>query len=152
AEHVLRYFNAAATKRVLVVGETIIDEYHYCEALGKSGKEPILATRYHSQDKFAGGVLACANHVAPFCGQVDVLTFLGDRDTQEEFVRAKLRPNVSPIFLYKKDSPTIVKQRYVDVYLSQKLFEVYHINDEELNAEQDQALCQVLERILPGYD
>src|SRR5262249_6463856 len=31
AEHVLRYFNAAATKRVLVVGETIIDEYHYCE-------------------------------------------------------------------------------------------------------------------------
>ena len=28
---------------MLVVGETIIDEYSFCETLGKSGKEPILA-------------------------------------------------------------------------------------------------------------
>ena len=42
------------------VGETILDEYQYCEAMGKSGKEPVLATRYLSTDKFAGGVLVDA--------------------------------------------------------------------------------------------
>ena len=28
--------------RVLVIGEAIIDEYNFCEALGKSGKEPLI--------------------------------------------------------------------------------------------------------------
>ena len=31
--------------KVLVIGETIIDQYIFCEALGKSGKEPVLALR-----------------------------------------------------------------------------------------------------------
>ena len=31
--------------KVLVLGETIIDEYNFCEALGKSGKEPVLVLR-----------------------------------------------------------------------------------------------------------
>ena len=43
---------------VLVVGETIIDEYTYCEAIGKSGKEPVLASRFVGMDRFGGGVLA----------------------------------------------------------------------------------------------
>src|SRR5262245_20757123 len=34
---------ALASLKVLVVGEAIIDEYHFVETLGKSGKEPILA-------------------------------------------------------------------------------------------------------------
>ena len=31
---------------VALVGETILDEYVYCDALGKSGKEPVLAMRH----------------------------------------------------------------------------------------------------------
>ena len=31
--------------KVLVIGETIIDQYVFCEALGKSGKEPVLVLR-----------------------------------------------------------------------------------------------------------
>src|SRR5262249_34936445 len=61
---VLSYLERAAELKVLVLGETIIDQYFYCETLGKSGKEPILAVRLHSGEKFAGGVLAVANHLA----------------------------------------------------------------------------------------
>jgi len=28
--------------KVLVIGETIVDEYQFCSVLGKSGKEPVL--------------------------------------------------------------------------------------------------------------
>ena len=31
--------------KILVIGETIIDQYVFCEALGKSGKEPVLVLR-----------------------------------------------------------------------------------------------------------
>src|SRR5262245_7024944 len=71
AEDVLAPLRAAEHLKVLVVGETIIDEYAYCEAIGKSGKEPVLATRFLGCDKFGGGVLACANHAASFADHVD---------------------------------------------------------------------------------
>jgi rfaE bifunctional protein nucleotidyltransferase chain/domain len=152
AQDILAPLRNAAGLRVLCVGETILDEYQYCEAMGKSGKEPVLATRYLGQDKFAGGVLACANHVAGFVDHVDVLTLLGEDGDQEPFVRNMLKPNVGPIFLYKGNSPTIVKKRFVEKYLSQKLFEVYYINDDALSAEEDEAFCTKLAELLPNYD
>jgi rfaE bifunctional protein nucleotidyltransferase chain/domain len=152
ADDVLAPLRAAENLRVLVVGEAIIDEYAYCEAIGKSGKEPVLATRYLGVDRFGGGVLACANHTASFVQHVDVLTMLGEGMDQEDFVRGVLKPNVTPIFVEKKNSPTIVKKRYVEKYLSQKMFEVYRMNDEALDVRTDAELCDRLRTVLPNYD
>ncbi len=97
---ILKPLHNADHLRVLCVGETILDEYQYCETMGKAGKEPVLAARYLSQDRFAGGILACANHIANFCERVDVLTFLGEEGDQETCVRSMLAPNIQPHFLY----------------------------------------------------
>jgi rfaE bifunctional protein nucleotidyltransferase chain/domain len=152
SEEVLRPLREAERLKVLVVGETIIDEYVYCEAIGKSGKEPVLATRSLETDRFGGGVLACANHLGSFCGQVDVLTFLGENGDQEDFVRRSLGANVTPHFVYKKDSPTVVKKRFVEKYLGQKLFEVYSMNDAPFGEQADDDLCRKLRELLPTYD
>ena len=48
--------------KVLIVGEIIIDEYIFCEALGKSGKESVLTFRNLRKEKYSGGSLAIANH------------------------------------------------------------------------------------------
>jgi rfaE bifunctional protein nucleotidyltransferase chain/domain len=152
AEEVLSFVRSAYAKKVLIIGETIIDEYAYCEAIGKSGKEPVLATKYLSTDQFGGGVLACANHAASFCDNVDVVTFLGEGGDQEDFVRKNLKSNVTPILRYKKGAPTIVKKRFVEKYVSQKLFEVYKINDDPLSEQEDLEFCDQLKDILPRYD
>jgi rfaE bifunctional protein nucleotidyltransferase chain/domain len=152
SEDVLRGLRAAENLRVLVVGETIIDEYAYCEAIGKSGKEPVLATRYLNADRFGGGVIACANHAASFASNVDVFTMLGEGGDKEDFVRGVLKSNVTPNFMYKKNSPTIVKKRYVEKYLAQKMFEIYEMNDAPLDEKADTELCNKLRSILPDYD
>ena len=152
AAEVLRPLREAENLKVLVVGETIIDEYAYCEAIGKSGKEPVLATRYVEKERHGGGIVACANHTSNFCGSVDMLTFLGEGGDEEVFIRQCCKSNVNPIFLSKKDSPTIVKKRYVEKYLGQKLFEIYSMNDAPLSEQEDNQLCQTLEDILPQYD
>jgi rfaE bifunctional protein nucleotidyltransferase chain/domain len=152
AHEVLAPLRAAEDLRVLVVGETIIDEYTYCEAIGKSGKEPVLASRFLGTDRFGGGVLACANHLAGFVNQVDVFTQLGEGGDEEPFVRGVLKANVTPHFVEKPGSPTIVKQRFVEKYLSQKMFEVYRMNDAPLDARADADLCSRLQRLLPNYD
>lgn len=151
-EEVVEYVGSLRTLKVLVVGESILDEYVYCDALGKSAKEPILALRYLSRELYAGGILAIGNHLADFCDRVELLTYLGTIDSREDFIRTLLKPNVHPMFLYKSDSPTVVKRRYVDKYLVTKLFEVYEINDELLNEAEDEALCGALESCLPECD
>ncbi len=152
ADDVLAPLRAAENLRVLVVGETIIDEYTYCEAIGKSGKEPVLATRFLGSDRFGGGVLACANHLAGFVKSVDVFTQLGEGGDEEAFVRGVLKSNITTIFHEKPNSPTIVKQRFVEKYLSQKMFEVYRMNDAPLDKNADAKLCTSLRTILPNYD
>lgn len=138
--------------RVLVVGEAIIDEYAYVDQMGKSSKEPILAMRYASEEQFAGGALAIANHMAAIIDDVSLVTFLGSYASHEEFIRSKLAPGVKAKFFYKKNSPTIVKRRYVERYLTQKLFEVYFINDEFLDTDDGDGFCDTLDSIAAGYD
>jgi rfaE bifunctional protein kinase chain/domain/rfaE bifunctional protein nucleotidyltransferase chain/domain len=138
--------------RVLVIGEAIIDEYVYVDQMGKSSKEPVLAMRYASEEQFAGGALAIANHMAAVVDDLSLVTFLGTRDSHEDFVRAKLAPNVQPTFFYKKDSPTIVKRRFVEGYLLQKLFEVYLFNDEFLDDHDSEQFGSYLEAVTSRYD
>jgi len=138
--------------KVLVVGEAIIDEYVYVDQMGKSSKEPVLAMRYASQEQFAGGSLAIANHLAAIIDDVTLVTFLGTRDSREEFIRERLAPNVKPTFFYKADSPTIIKRRYVESLLLSKLFEVYIFNDEFLDADDNAAFSTELSRITAEYD
>jgi rfaE bifunctional protein nucleotidyltransferase chain/domain len=152
SDHVIENLDRARSLRVLVVGETIVDEYQYCNTIGKAAKEPILAAQYLSTEKFAGGTLAVSNHVANFCDNVGLLTLLGERESQEEFVRAHIRDNVDPVLLHKSNSPTIVKRRFVENYSLQKLFEVYVINDEELEGDESRQLCDKLSELLPHYD
>ncbi len=66
AEEVNRYLDAASSLKVLVAGEAIVDEYVWVDAIGKSGKEPILAVREVSRERHAGGATAVANHVKAF--------------------------------------------------------------------------------------
>ena len=46
ANDIIAYLDRIKNLKVLALGETIIDEYVYCNALGKSGKEATLAMQY----------------------------------------------------------------------------------------------------------
>ena len=151
-EEVLDHLDKAGSLKAVVVGEAIIDEYHYCQSIGKSGKEPVLASRYVSDERFAGGILAVANHVASFAERVDLLTSLGMRDSHEEFIRQSLDARVQPHFLFQPDAPTIVKRRFVEEYPLQKLFEVYFMNGDHVAEDHVRGLCHTLEDLMAACD
>ena len=146
------YLEKARGLKVLLIGEPIIDEYVYCEAIGKSSKEPTMVVKRLAEEKFAGGILAAANHVASFCDEVGCITQLGTDNSHEGFIENKLRPTVKRLFLHRKNSPTIVKRRLVENYFFLKLMEVYEINDAPLSSDEDDAVCQALMEQVPKYD
>ena len=39
----------------------IIDEYHYCQPMGKSAKAQLVVNKFLTFESFAGGVFAIAN-------------------------------------------------------------------------------------------
>ncbi|MFH0768272.1 MAG: adenylyltransferase/cytidyltransferase family protein [Chloroflexota bacterium] len=86
AKDIINRIEALKKMKVLVIGDAIIDEYHYCIPLGKSPKEILIPAKYLYQESFAGGILAVANHVAGFCDKVDVVTCLGMQNTCEDFI------------------------------------------------------------------
>lgn len=151
-DKVFSFLNGAKDLKILLVGETIIDEYEYCETMGKSGKEPILAARHLRTERSAGGAIAAANHLASFCDNVHLLTFLGTTNSYEEFIRSNLNPKISPTFIYLEDEPTIVKRRFVEQYPFQKIFEVYVISEKETHEAGSNRLCAHLQKRLADYD
>jgi len=152
ADDIKGYLEELASLKVVVLGEAILDEYVYCEPLNKSGKETILAMRHLSGEMYAGGSLAVANHLADFCSSVELVSYVGNSNAHEDFMRANLRPNVKPFFFGKANSPTVLKRRYVDGYSLTKLFEVYEINDEPLAENEGSQLCAALEDRLADCD
>ena len=50
----------------MIVGETIIDEYVFCDAVGKSGKEPVLVLKEMKSEQYYGGAAAIAKHISNF--------------------------------------------------------------------------------------
>lgn len=138
--------------KVLVIGETIIDEYLYCKAVGKPPKEAILSTRYISTESFAGGSLAVANHLAGLCNNVHIVSCLGTLDSREEFILRHLKPNVRPKFFYEDNAYTIIKKRFVDPDFLSKMFELSYLNGHDLSGGLSQQMCDYLRSTLPDYD
>lgn len=137
--------------KVLVVGDTIIDEYHYTSPLGQTGKYNVPAVCMERAEQFAGGAVAVANHVAGFCRDVTLLSALGETDSQELFVRRNMMPNVKGRFLTFKDRPTVVKRRYMGNDLS-RLLEVYFFKDAGADQRVDAQAATWLRRNLARYD
>jgi len=128
ADEIIDAVKGLAGMKVCVIGDAIVDEYHYTDILGPTGKGNIFAVRHQHTERFAGGSLAVANHIAGFCGEVALMTGLGGRNSHEAFIREKLAANVTPAFFVRPEAPTLVKSRFVDMD-AQKLFEVYYCDD-----------------------
>jgi len=153
SDKIVSYLDDCASMKILVLGETIIDEYVYCATMGKSGKEPVLVTRELGSEKMAGGIVAVANHVTAISDFVTMLTFLGQNDGQEDFINEKLNPSVDARYLYLAGgAPTITKRRFVERYPFQKLFELYVMDEGESMQDNSEILQETLLKILPDYD
>ena len=94
--------------KVLLVGEIIIDQYVFCEALGKSGKEPVLALRDLYTEEYLGGAGAISNHLSTFCKNIKLLSMLGEREEFKKFINSSIQKNVNLEYIKKKNSPTII--------------------------------------------
>ncbi len=145
-------FNNFNKLKILVIGEAIIDEYVFCDALGKSGKEPVLALREIKSERYLGGSLAIAQNISQFCSNTNILTMTGEKKEFLSEIKSKLNKNIKINLINKKNSPTIIKKRFVDYISYNKVLGVYNINDDPLIDIDEKKLKKFLNKNLSNYD
>jgi rfaE bifunctional protein kinase chain/domain/rfaE bifunctional protein nucleotidyltransferase chain/domain len=81
-----RLISSFRGKKVAVVGDYILDRYHFCDATGIAGEGPMIALRQLQSRDFDGGAAVIALHMAALGAQPTLITALADdavsRETQ----------------------------------------------------------------------
>lgn len=114
---------------VLILGEAIIDEYIYCDALGKVTKDPLIAFEKRTKHEHFGGVLAVAKHFSGLGINANVITKWANTD--QHFIMSEVNSN-KKINIYNLGSnKSIKKTRYVDRSSNTRVFESYELPNEE---------------------
>ncbi len=120
---------------ILVVGDITIDEYVFCKVQGVTRKDFTVSTLYDSSERYAGGGLAVARHLANFAGKVTFLSQMGMEEDILNFILPKMPP-VECRIVQSKNFITPVKRRYLKYHnLRQEFDKLFTIN-RLLTAEQ----------------
>lgn len=149
-EKILMYLEVLKKLNVACVGEAIIDRYIYCEPLGKSGKDSHLVSKYLYKEDYIGGSLAIARQLSEFCKKVDLFCMAGDNKKIQKYILKNLNKKINTHFVSKVNTPTIIKERFIDNISKNKIFGSYHLNEKTFNSLEDKIFQKKISKILKG--
>jgi rfaE bifunctional protein nucleotidyltransferase chain/domain len=146
-EEIDHYLDEISKLDVSLMGELIIDQYTMVDALGKTGKDPILAFQILETNLYAGGILAIANNCSSWTRSVSVYSMIGNEDKLPDEVSAFLNPKIK-LHLTKAEGPTITKHRYIDVGTKSKVFETYLFDPEKYRQNSNGIFLNQIENLI----
>ena len=139
---ILNYIQKIFKQIPLVIGESMIDDYVFCEAIGKSGKQVYMVLKKINNERYLGGSLAIINNIAGLTKKSNYISSLGNNNDANKFILSKIKSNVKSFFIIKKDSPTIVKKRFIEKLDNTKLLGVYEMNDGLFNVNDENKIIK----------
>ena len=133
--------------KLLVIGDTIVDQYAACEALGLSAEAPVLVVKELEKKNYIGGAAVVASHIKALGASCEFISIVGDDDTSKYVKDTLLERGIKPVLISDQTRPTTLKKRYV--VENQKLFRVSKLEDHNLNKEIEDKLIYEIEEKAP---
>jgi len=127
---------------LLVIGDTIVDQYVACDALGMSAEAPVVVLRELNTREYAGGAAVVAMHVSALGAECRYLSVVG-KDQNAVIAEQELeRLNVDHILLEDNSRPTTFKIRYL--VNNQKMFRVSRMKEHSISRQvEDQIIKEI---------
>ena len=139
-----------STLKVLVIGDTIVDEYITCEPLGMSQEDPTIVVSPLFSDKFIGGAAIVASHASTLGAEVSFVSVLGD-DENYNYIDSGLEELGIKRYLYKDITrPTTLKQRFRAN--SKTLLRVNHLKQHTISTDIERAILADISKSITSYD
>ena len=139
------YVNEFSKLNVLVIGDTIIDEYITCDPVGMSQEDPTIVVTPLSNNKFIGGAAIVASHAKTLGAKVSYISVVGDDDNYE-YTKEYLKNLGIYTKLYKDHTrPTTLKQRF-RAY-NKTLLRVNHLKQHYINKDFEKSILKKIKQI-----
>lgn len=133
--------------RLLVIGDTIVDQYAACEPIGMSAEAPVVVVKELERKNFIGGAAIVASHIKALGASCDLLSIVGDDEEADLVKQSLLDRGIGDNLLIDSSRPTTFKKRYV--VENQKLFRVSRLEDHILDRDIEDKLIKKIELLSP---
>jgi rfaE bifunctional protein kinase chain/domain len=129
-KELIRQIQSFSKLNLLVLGDTIVDQYVACDAVGMSAEAPVLVVKELESKEYVGGAGVVSAHVKALGANCKFLSVVG-QDENAKLVQTTLQDQGIDVSLIEDASrPTTFKIRYmVD---NQKLFRVSRMKEHSL--------------------
>ena len=147
---VLTKLTSDHSPRVLVLGDTIVDQYVACDPIGMSNEAPVVVVKELEARDYVGGAGIVAAHLAALGADCTYLSVAG-KDNHAELVVSELAKFGVEVFLLEDSSrPTTFKIRYL--VENQKLFRVSRLREHNLPKSIEDKVIQNIIDLAPHLD
>jgi rfaE bifunctional protein kinase chain/domain/rfaE bifunctional protein nucleotidyltransferase chain/domain len=123
--------NRMTGKRVVVVGDIILDRYVLCDAIDVASESPMMSLRRLDEQCYVGGAAIIARHIAALGGKPVLISTIGE-DGRSDFVRKVLADEEIEPVLFEGRQGVVEKTRYL--VEENKLFKVEQGQAEPLDS------------------
>lgn len=135
--------NKCKNANLIVIGDTIVDQYVACEAIGMSAEAPVVVVKELKKRNFIGGAAVVASHVGAIGAKCSYISVVGD-DDNGQFIEDRLNElGVETTLIRDKMRPTTFKKRYV--VENQKLFRVSKLEEKNIDETCEKMIINELE-------
>jgi rfaE bifunctional protein nucleotidyltransferase chain/domain len=142
-KNIIQDLNNKIDKKILVMGDQIIDEFTFVKSLGKSRKNNIISSRYIKKESQVGGANFIYKNIKQFVSQVD---FLNINSSYE------LKKNKNNLNVKLADNQIIYKKRFVDFYNLNKIFQINKNDKINLKKADYKKIINKLKKVINNYD
>ena len=139
-EELLECIDKFKDSSLLVIGDTIIDQYVACDALGMSAEAPVVVVRELDTREYAGGAAIVAMHAKALGSECRYISVVGN-DINANIAEKELNHlNVQHVLVEDNSRPTTFKIRYlVD---NQKMFRVSRMKEHSLPRQVEEQVIR----------
>ncbi|MDT8447547.1 MAG: PfkB family carbohydrate kinase [bacterium] len=137
-------------QRLLVLGDTIVDQYIACDALGMSQEAPVLVVRELDAKEFVGGAGIVACHVQTLGANCHYLSVIGQDEKGRLIQRFMDDFKVGCTLLEDSSRPTTFKIRYM--VENQKLLRVSRLLEHSISKKLEKQVLEKIASMAPELD
>jgi rfaE bifunctional protein kinase chain/domain len=136
--------------RLLVIGDTIVDQYVACDAIGMSAEAPVLVVKELESREFVGGAGVVSAHINALGAKCKFLSVVG-KDENAKLVKTNLETQGIEVHLVEDSSrPTTFKIRYM--VENQKLFRVSRMKEHSISEAIEEELISKVKVLSDSLD
>ena len=129
---ILEIIEKFKSKKVLIIGDAILDIYVYGTALGKSAETPTMVAKEEKTEVSYGGSSLVVRNILELGAKVSYIAVIGN-DEEAKYYNNFNHANLTNYFIVDKTRRTTIKKRFwIDGY---KLFQIDNLDNKDLSPE-----------------